>query len=61
MRLLVGAVGIELKATLKLHTLLILQHAKPAQTCKIAKAGYTAGTRRLEDPIEVERFLLVSP
>ena len=32
------------------------------ETRKLAKAGYTAGTRPLEGcPIEVERFLLVSP
>jgi hypothetical protein len=53
-------VGIELKGLLMPRKLLIPRRAQTAQIRKLSKAGCTAGTRPLEDPIEVERFLLVS-
>jgi hypothetical protein len=44
-RRLVGAVGIELKATLKTRKLLILLNAKNAKNAEVAQVKYTAGTR----------------
>jgi len=44
-RNLVGAVGIELKATLKLRKLLIPLNAKNAKNTGFAQSGYTTGTR----------------
>ena len=42
---LVGAVGIGLKAALRLRKLLILRTDKMAKSREFAEAGYTAGTR----------------
>jgi hypothetical protein len=42
---LVGAVGIELKATLKTRKLLILLNVKNAKNSQYAEVRYTAGTR----------------
>ena len=42
---LVGAVGIELKATLKVLKLLISLNAKNDKSSKVAQARYTPGTR----------------
>ena len=44
---LVGAVGIELRATLKTLKLLILLKEKNAKNIGFAQVRYTAGTRRL--------------
>jgi len=44
---MVGAVGIELKAVLNLHKLLILLAAKSATNTKFGTVGYTPGTRTL--------------
>jgi len=44
---LVGAVGIELKATLKARKLLIPVNEKNAKNIGFAQVRYTAGTRRL--------------
>jgi hypothetical protein len=41
---LVGAVGIELKVTLKARKLLISLNAKNAKNTQFAQARYTAGT-----------------
>ena len=49
MRLLVGAVGIELKAMLKTRKLLIPRTAKSEQIGQTARARYTRGTRTLLD------------
>jgi hypothetical protein len=46
MRLLVGAVGIELKTTLKIRKLLILLNGKNAKNTGFAQVRYTAGTRQ---------------
>ncbi len=43
--LMVGAVGIELKATLKTRKLLILLNEKNAKNTGFAQVRYTAGTR----------------
>jgi|SRR5579859_43471 len=45
--LLVGAVGIELKATLKARKLLIPLNGRNAKNIKPAQVRYTAGTRNL--------------
>jgi hypothetical protein len=45
-KLLVGAVGIELKATLKARKLLISLNGKNAKNNTFAQVRYTAGTRR---------------
>jgi hypothetical protein len=45
---LVGAVGIELKTTLKARKLLIPVNAKNDKNTEFAQARYTAGTRRLQ-------------
>ncbi len=45
MRTLVGAVGIELKATLKIRKLLIPLNAKNTKNTKFAQLRYTPGTR----------------
>jgi len=45
MRKLVGAVGIELKATLKARKLLILLNAENAKNSEFAQVRYTPGTR----------------
>jgi hypothetical protein len=45
LRRLVGAVGIELKATLKTRKLLILLNEKNAKNVIFAQARYTPGTR----------------
>jgi len=58
---MVGAVGIELLVALKTRKLVILCRDKMAKNTKYAEPRYTAGTRPVEDPIELERFLLVSP
>ena len=50
MRCLVGAVGIELKATLKARKLLIPLNAKNTKNTKVAQVRYTAGTRRCASP-----------
>jgi len=42
---MVGAVGIELKATLKTRKLLILLNAKNAKNSGFAQVRFTAGTR----------------
>ena len=42
---MVGAVGIELKATLKTRKLLILLNEKNAKNGEYARVRYTAGTR----------------
>ena len=47
-RWLVGAVGIELKATLKTRKLLIPLNEKNAKNTEFAQVRYTAGTRTLE-------------
>jgi hypothetical protein len=44
-RLVGGAVGIELKATLKARKLLISLNAKNEKNSKFAQARYTPGTR----------------
>ena len=44
-RWLVGAVGIELKATLKARNLLIPLNAKNAKNTRFAQVRYTRGTR----------------
>jgi hypothetical protein len=44
--MLVGAVGIELKTTLKTRKLLIPLNAKNAKNSEFAQVRYTAGTRR---------------
>jgi hypothetical protein len=44
-RYLVGAVGIELKATLKTRKLLIPLNEKNAKNSEFAQVRYTAGTR----------------
>jgi hypothetical protein len=44
---LVGAVGIELKATLKIRNLLILLNGKNAKNTGFAQPRYTPGTRTL--------------
>jgi hypothetical protein len=41
---MVGAVGIEVKAILKTHKLLILLNAKDAKNAELAQAGYTGWT-----------------
>jgi hypothetical protein len=46
--MLVGAVGIELKATLKARKLLIPLNAKNAKNSEFAQVRYTAGTRELK-------------
>lgn len=51
---LVGAVGIGLKATLKIRKLLILLNAKNAKNIGFAQPRYTPGTRTL---LEVPRHL----
>ena len=43
-----GAVGIELKATLKARKLLIPLNAKNAKNSEFAQVRYTAGTRELK-------------
>lgn len=43
---LVGAVGIELKAVLKMRKLLIPLNAKNSKNSKFAQVRYTAGTRQ---------------
>jgi hypothetical protein len=43
---LVGAVGIELKATLKARKLLILLNEKNAKNTQFAEVRYTPGTRK---------------
>ena len=45
MQCLVGAVGIELKATLKARKLLIPLNAKDVKNGEYARVRYTAGTR----------------
>jgi len=45
MRKLVGAVGIELKATLKAHKLLIALNAKNDKNTEFAQVRYTPDTR----------------
>ena len=52
-----GAVGIELLVALKTRKLVIFCRDKMARNTKYAEPRYTAGTRPVEDPIEVERFL----
>jgi len=47
--LLVGAVGIGLKAMLKIRKLLILLNAKNAKNTGFAQSRYTAGTRVVPD------------
>ena len=47
--MLVGAVGIGLKARLKPRELLISHNAKTAKSPRFAKVGYTPGTRRLRN------------
>jgi hypothetical protein len=42
---MVGAVGIELKATLKARKLLILLNVKNDKNSEFAQVRYTAGTR----------------
>ena len=44
---IVGAVGIELKATLKTRKLLILLNEKNAKNTEFAQVRYTPGTRTL--------------
>jgi hypothetical protein len=46
--MLVGAVGIELKATLKTRKLLIPLIAKNAKNIEVAQLRYTPGTRSWE-------------
>jgi len=48
--MLVEAVGIGLKARLKLRKLLILRTGKMAKTAEIAEATYTPGTRDESEP-----------
>src|ERR1700730_13729285 len=56
--ILVGAVGIELKATLKTRKLLILLNGKTAKNTGFAQPRYTAGTRRCPS---IEKLLRSSP
>jgi hypothetical protein len=57
----VDVAGIELLVALKMRKLVILCRDKMAKNTKYTEPRYTAGTQPVEDPIEVERFLLVSP
>lgn len=45
-KVFVGAVGIELKATLKIRKLLILLNEKNAKNTEFTQLRYTPGTRR---------------
>jgi hypothetical protein len=45
--MLIGAVGIELKATLKARKLLILLNGKNGKNTEFTQVGYTAGTRAI--------------
>ena len=56
---LVGAVGIELKATLKARKLLIPLNAKNAKNTQFAQLGYTTGTRAYQDPSKDRSAFLV--
>ena len=47
--MLVGAVGIELKAMLKMRKLLILLNGKNARSTRFAQVRYTAGTRGIDE------------
>src|SRR5271157_77035 len=47
--ILVGAVGIELKATLKARKLLIPLNAKNGKNTEFAQPRYTPGTRRIDE------------
>src|SRR5256885_213947 len=47
---LVGAVGIELRATLRARKLLILINEETVKNCEFAQVRYTPGTRRLPYP-----------
>jgi len=51
LKLLGARVGIELKATLNFHKLLILQTDRSEQTHKFTDAGYTAGTLFWAEPM----------
>jgi len=50
---MVGAVGIELKATLKARKLLILLNAENDRNSEFAQLRYTPGTRRLQNKAKV--------
>jgi len=60
-KLLVGAVGIELKARLKPRKSLISHNAKTAQTPRFAKARYTPGTPNLTEAREVAAQITTAP
>src|SRR5216684_3263163 len=52
-----GAVGIELKATLKTRKLLILLNEKNAKNTGFAQVRYTPGTRRTAENAEPQRLV----
>ena len=56
-KLLVGAVGIELKAMLSLRKLMILRTAKMAKPGEFAEARYTTGTRPAKAQAQQQRGL----
>jgi hypothetical protein len=58
---MVGAVGIELKVTLKTRKLLIPLNEKNGKNIEFAQLGYTRGTRPRAELIGAPRFLVVSP
>ncbi len=54
---MVGAVGIELKAALKIRKLLILLNAKNAKNTGFAQVRYTAGTRDIREFVSSSKCL----